>query len=364
MFTRASKSASRLRLGICGTSGSGKTFSSLSIATALGKRIAVIDTEYGSAAKYSDIFEFDVLNLDTFEAEKFTEGIRAAERAGYDVIIIDSLSHAWMGTGGTLDQVSEAKRRVRNEFTAWRDPSKQHQDLIESIIHARLHVIATMRSKTEYVMEEYQGKKVPKKIGMAPVQRDGMEYEFDVVGDMQDGTLVISKTRCPILAGKSYHHPGREFGEILRHWLGEIPAEPTPAPEPATAPAVPCDHPADLRDRFAAVCEALELNPRDQAMELLARSGYATWDALPATFIEQAIVAMTVAAGYAGNAETVTAQHPAWSRLMAAAKSAGLDPSQVCGQLMTEHDTWDTALIPPDYVIRRAIELENSKAAV
>jgi nucleoside-triphosphatase THEP1 len=258
MFTPATKQESRLRLGLCGTSGSGKTYSALAIATALGGKVAVVDTEHGSAAKYSDVFAFDVLNLTSFEPEKFITAIRAAEKAGYATIVLDSLSHAWMGTGGTLDQVEEAKRRNPNSFTAWRDPSKQHTELIESILHSRLHVIATMRSKTEYIMEESQGKKVPKKVGMAPVQRDGMEYEFDVVGDMQAGVLVISKTRCPALADKSFHHPGAEFAGLLSAWLGGAPA-----------PVVPTGPSAEAKERFRLACEAAGCDVKNEWREVI-----------------------------------------------------------------------------------------------
>lgn len=274
MFQKATKQASRLRLGLCGTSGSGKTYTALSIATHLATtgRIAVVDTEHGSAAKYSDEFDFDVLNLDTFEPEKFVGAIRAAQKGGYDVIILDSLSHAWMGTGGTLDQVEEAKRRSGNNngFAAWRDASKAHTELIEAIIHARIHVIATMRSKTEYVLDESGGKKVPRKVGMAPVQRDGMEYEFDVVGDMQDGTLVVTKSRCPALSGKSFFHPGEALADVLNAWLGDGP--------------MPLDR-ADLDARFKAGCESLGLNARNEAKALQKDTEAKAWKDIPDTIL-------------------------------------------------------------------------------
>lgn len=382
MFTKATKSASRLRAALCGTSGSGKTYSGLAIASALGKRIAVIDTEHGSAAKYSDIFEFDVLNLDSFEAEKFTEGIRAAERAGYDVIVIDSLSHAWMGTGGTLDQVTEAKRRSKNEFTAWRDPSKAHTELIEAILHARLHVIATMRSKTEYILEESQGRKVPRKVGMAPVQRDGMEYEFDVVGDMHDGTLVISKSRCPALSGKSFHHPGREFGETLLAWLGT-----GPLPEPAT-PAPLCDHPADLRERFQAICEATGTDPAVAVAALKTAAGVAKWSEIPAANIESWMEPATPAdaddaAPWDPNygqdeigegdhwepgtpitdAAPITSQDPVWSRLITAAKDAGLNFTKECAALMDAHGVLDCSGVPVEAVEARIAQITAAASA-
>ena len=336
MFTKATKSASRLRLGLCGTSGSGKTYSALAIATALGARVAVVDTEHGSAAKYSDHFDFDVLNLDTFEAEKFTGAIRAAEAAGYDVIVIDSLSHAWMGTGGTLDAVTEAKRRSRNEFTAWRDPSKQHTELIESILHSRMHVIATMRSKTEYVMEEYQGKKVPRKIGMAPVQRDGMEYEFDVVGDMQEGTLVISKTRCSALAGKSFHHPGAVLADTLRGWLGD-----GPVPEPEPAPAPPAGPSSEATAAFGAVCADLCVNAKNEAQSMLALYELPNWQHATDAHLFEYIELLRQESAAPPVPPPATSEHPLYQRLHHACQRRGIDTTARFLEIMDAHGCVD-----------------------
>jgi hypothetical protein len=348
MFQKATKQASRLRLGICGASGGGKTYTGLAIATALG-RTAVVDTEHGSAAKYSDVFEFDVVNLTSFEPQKFIDAINAAQRARYDVIMIDSLSHNWMGAGGVLEQVDEAKRRNPNGFTAWRDPSKAHTDLIEAILHADIHIIATMRSKMEYIMEESQGKKVPKKVGMAPIQRDGMEYEFDVVGDMQSGTFVVSKTRCPALADKSFYHPGAEFAGILREWLGGEPA-PAPVVEPVS------DHPADLNQRFQAACDAAGKSARDYAATITAHVGCA-WPLVPAATIEACIASLQPQ-------PTVTSQHPVWARLIDAAKQAGVNYTAVCAELMTAHNAVDASAVPIAAVEARIAELSTQQVAV
>ena len=342
MFAPATKLESRLRLGLCGTSGSGKTYTALAIATALGQRVAVVDTEHGSAAKYSDLFSFDVLNLTSFEPEKFVAAIRAAEAAGYHTIVLDSLSHAWMGTGGTLDQVEEAKRRNPNSFTAWRDPSKQHTDLIESILHSRLHVIATMRSKTEYVMEEdaRTGKKAPRKIGMAPVQRDGMEYEFDVVGDMQAGTLVISKTRCPGLADKSFHHPGVVFAGLLSEWLTGAPAPTGPSPEAAAA--------------FAAACAAAGRDPRAEVATMLTHYGAPNWARL--TDADLAAYPST----WAVLTPVVTAADPAFIRFRTACEGAGLDWSTAMIALLSEHGITEPGALPAGAIVARAAEIENA----
>lgn len=238
MFKRATKEQARLRLGIAAPSGGGKSYSGLRIATHLaqGGRIAAIDTERGSLSKYSNLFEFDVIELDSFEPQNYIDAIHAAEREGYAVVLIDSLSHAWMGKGGALEQVDQAalKNRCENRFTAWRQVTPQHDALVEAMLQSRCHIIATMRAKTEYVMEEYtdangRKKTKPVKVGLAPVQRDGMEYEFDVMADMDvDHNLMVSKTRCPALDGKVFHKPGDDIARVLLEWLtdGMPPKEP------------------------------------------------------------------------------------------------------------------------------------------
>ena len=221
-FVKATKMQARARVALIGTSGSGKTYSALRIASAMGSKIALIDTEHGSASKYAGEFEFDTLSLDSFSPTTYVEAIQAAEAAGYEVLIIDSLSHAWSGKDGALEQVDNAASRG-NKFTAWRDVTPQHTRLIDAIVGCRCHVIATMRSKTEYIVEDDgKGKKVPRKVGMAPVQRDGMEYEFDIVGDLDENhTLRITKTRCRDLDGKYIDKPGENLGQALLDWLSD-----------------------------------------------------------------------------------------------------------------------------------------------
>lgn len=223
-FVRATKARSRLRLALFGPSGSGKTYTALTLASAFGS-VAVVDTERGSASKYADRFCFDVLELGDFHPQRYIEAIRAAEGAGYDVVVIDSLSHAWNGAGGVLEQVDRATKRSasNNKFTGWRDVTPLHNALIDALIGSSIHVIATMRSKTEYVLEvNERGKQAPRKVGLAPVQRDGMEYEFDVCGELtQDNELLISKSRCEALTNAVIPHPGIELGEQLLRWLSD-----------------------------------------------------------------------------------------------------------------------------------------------
>lgn len=233
-FTKATKKQSRLRLGLCGPSGSGKTFTALRIATGLcaaGKRVALIDSERGSASLYAGRFDFDVAELPDFRVQTYTRLLHMAESGGgnYDVAILDSISHAWAGKGGLLEQVDNAKGDQRNKFTAWRDVTPQHHDFIDAMLQSPLHIIATMRAKTEYVLEEDdKGRKVPRKVGMAPVQRDGMEYEFTLVGDLDGATLRVSKTRIPEVVGLGavIREPGEDLGKRLAEWMatGAAPA--------------------------------------------------------------------------------------------------------------------------------------------
>ena len=241
-FQKARKSKIKARIAIDGPSGSGKTYTSLIAATALaqGGKIAVIDTERGSASLYSDKFEFDVLELDKFSPKTYIDAIEAAERAGYSVIVIDSLSHAWEGEGGALDMVDNAAARSnsKNSYTAWRDVTPIHRRMVDAILQSSCHIIATMRSKTEYVLEtNSRGQQVPRKVGMAPIQRAGMEYEFTVVGDMDlDHRIVISKSRYEPLQDSVETKPTAEFFQPFVDWLseGESPrSKAAPQPQPS-----------------------------------------------------------------------------------------------------------------------------------
>lgn len=223
-FKKATKSQSRARIALYGPSGSGKTFTSLALATGLanGGKVAVLDTERGSASKYADVFEFDCIDdLPEFGPLDYCRVIRTAEQAGYAVLVIDSLSHAWSGKGGALEQVDAAAARNPNKFAAWRDVTPAHNELIDTMLTTRMHVVVTMRSKTEYVQEkDERGRTTVRKVGLAPVQRDGMEYEFDICGEMDDSNcLSITKSRCSALARKRIQQPGEELAKTILAWL-------------------------------------------------------------------------------------------------------------------------------------------------
>lgn len=241
-FTKATKSRAKLRLALIGPSGCGKTYTALTLATAIGGPVAVIDTEHGSASKYADLFGFDVLEPDSFAPAVYVRAIQEAEAAGYNVLVIDSLSHAWMGKDGALEQVDRAAKRSPsgNSYVAWRDVTPQHNALVEAMIACRMHLIVTMRAKMEYEqVKDDKGKTTIRKVGLAPIQRDGLEYEFDVVGDMtQDNTLMVSKTRCPVLNGAIIERPDANLAKVLLKWLDDG-AEPVEKPKATTPPPTP-----------------------------------------------------------------------------------------------------------------------------
>lgn len=222
MFRPAVKQEAKLRLAVAGPSGSGKTYTALAVGTALGDRVAVVDTEHGSASKYADIFDFDVVNFNApFHPNRFIEAIHNAEDAGYEVVILDSVSHAWNGAGGLLEIVDTAAKKYKgNTYMAWSEGTPLQNRLVEAIVGSTIHIIATMRSKQDYVLIERNGKQIPQKVGMAPIQRDGFEYEFDLFLDMDiENNAIVSKTRCPELAGAVITRPGADLAHKLLEWL-------------------------------------------------------------------------------------------------------------------------------------------------
>lgn len=222
-------------MALTGPSGSGKTFTSLSIGTELGNKILVVDTESGSASKYGDMFNFDVIELSEFAPENFIEAIRLGEANGYDVVIIDSLSHEWNGRGGILEIHEAETKRGGNSYTAWAKVTPRHNALIQAVIQSKLHVISTMRAKTDYSIEkDDKGRTQVKTVGLAPVQRDGMEYEYDVVASIDiENNFIVQKTRCPMLSGKVFPKAGIQVAEILKVWLQGVPVTTVKMPAPA-----------------------------------------------------------------------------------------------------------------------------------
>lgn len=224
-FRKAQRKQAKLRLAITGPAGSGKTYSSLLLAFGLGGKIAMIDTENGSGDLYSSLGDYDICGLSApYAPQRYLQLIREAEQAKYDIIIIDSLSHAWSGQGGLLDaqnRLTESKYRG-NSYAAWREITPIQNMLVDALIASPCHIIATMRSKTEYVQYKTDnGRTEIHKVGLAPVQREGIDYEFGTVFDLSpEHNAVVSKDRTGIFDGKVFGI-SQETGKILRKWLDE-----------------------------------------------------------------------------------------------------------------------------------------------
>lgn len=256
---RATRSLAKLKIAVSGASGSGKTLSSLLLGFGLVKashpdwkdadawaKICVIDTENASASLYVGsrhgaitVGQYNTIELDPpFAPKRYIEAIEIAQNAGIEFLIIDSLSHAWSGQGGMLDMQGAAAQRTGNSYTAWRDVTPEHNRLVDTILQSNMHICTTMRSKTEYVLEDNgKGKKVPRKIGTAPIFRDGIEYEFTTVFEVnQQHIASVSKDRTGLFDGESMLLSPKE-GERLYAWLQQgVPEEPKPSIRPAVQP--------------------------------------------------------------------------------------------------------------------------------
>lgn len=236
-FQQASKRQARARIGMSGPSGSGKTMWSLQWARVLANegRVALIDTERGSASLYADQFEFDVLQMTPpFHPDRLIEALREARDSGYKVVIIDSLTHFWSGQGGVLELVDDASARFKgNTHAAWQVGTPIQQRMVDAILGFEGHVIATMRAKTEWVMEQGpSGKTAPRKVGLAPQQRADIEFEFTLFFDLDHlHRASVSKTRFDSFADKVFNPEESErSAQLFADWLTQgtavIPAPP------------------------------------------------------------------------------------------------------------------------------------------
>ena len=285
----ATKEQSRLRMAISGPSGSGKTFSGINILMEMGcENILVIDTEHGSAAKYSNEFrrKFKVVD-DRFWKGNFDPRrlIEALKQAGphFDGIVCDSLTHFWMGPGGMLTLVDQiAKRNAAksggryDSFGAWKEADPIYNVLIQTILSLPCHFVACLRAKSEYEDQVIDGKKKKVKVGLAAQIREGFEYEFDVEGTMtMDHSFVVGKTRCRALDEQIFPKPGKNIADPLVAWLtdGVEPATQAPntivetaPPAVESGPALTAESAEDLRAKFLAGIAAAENKEALQAL--------------------------------------------------------------------------------------------------
>lgn len=284
---KAIKRGILLRMALVGPTGSGKTFSSLKIGEgillhlkAFGKTIgngkmAVIDSERKSAEKYADIFEFDTIQLDSYHPQRYLEALRMLAEQRYTVAVIDSLTHAWSGKDGILELVDKKKSGGGSDrnFGAWRSVSPIHAQFVDGMLDYPFHLITTMRSKMTYQVEEYEedGKKRTRviKLGLQPVQRDDLEYEFDIVGDMdQDNNLTVTKTRCADIARSSVNLPGHDLAKTLVVWSLGVDKPDVPIAEVPVAPLQPIQPAPTAADAKKRTAQALkeELTALERAL--------------------------------------------------------------------------------------------------
>ncbi len=214
-----------MKLLISGPSGSGKSFSSLQLARGLVDKwqdICVIDSEHKSADLYSHLGAFNVIHLDApFHPNRYIEAINLAVEAGMKCVIIDSISHEWSGKGGCLElhEKATSSMKVPNSFAAWCTVTPLHQNFIDAVVSCPVHVIATSRSKTEYILVERNGKLAPQKVGMAPILRDGTEFEFGIHVELdQLHQAHCSKDRTGLFMDKNPFVISADTGTKILKW--------------------------------------------------------------------------------------------------------------------------------------------------
>ena len=257
---KAERKQVKIRIALIGPSGSGKTFSALRLAKGMGGKTLLIDTENRRSEYYATNFDFDVIHLEPpFTPERYVECIKAGEDAGYDMIILDSASHEWMGRGGCLNIHSETCKAVKNSYTAWDKVTPRHDKFVEGIVYSKTHMIINLRGKDEYVLQDEKGKQVPKKVGVGAQMRDGLEYECTVsfLIDQASHQVTVSKDNTGLFSQDAYPVLTEEHGKALLLWATSGKAEaPRSAPTSEQAAQGVIESAADkwtnFRERAAA----------------------------------------------------------------------------------------------------------------
>ncbi len=213
----AQRKRAKIKMGLQGPSGSGKTYSALLVAYGLcynWSKVAVVDSENHSAELYAHLGNYKVINLSApFTPEKYSQAIDLFEQAGMEVIIIDSTTHCWENL---LDYHASLQG---NSFTNWSKITPRHNDFVQKILQSPCHIIATIRTKQDYVLSEKNGKTVPEKVGLKTIQRDGLEYEFTLVFDLDmKNNATASKDRTGLFFGKPEQKLKIETGKFIQEW--------------------------------------------------------------------------------------------------------------------------------------------------
>ena len=214
---KASRKKAKIKLCLQGPSGSGKTYSALLLAYGLcndWNKIAVVDTENHSAELYAHLGTFNTLQLSApFTPEKYMQAIDVCEKAGMEVLVIDSVTHEWENL---LDYHTSLQG---NSFTNWGRVTPRHNEFVRKILQSSMHIISTIRTKQDYVLNERNGKMVPEKVGLKTVQRDGLEYEFTLVFDINmKNHAIASKDRTGLFFGQPEQKLSVETGKQINDW--------------------------------------------------------------------------------------------------------------------------------------------------
>lgn len=219
MFQKAVRKKQKLRILLEAPAGGGKTYSALLLAKAFGKKVAVIDTEKGSASLYDKLLDFDVCELEPpYSPNNYILAINEAEKAGYDVLIIDSISHEWSGKGGCL----EMQQQLGGRFTDWSQVTPKHTKFIETILQSNMHIIATARTKSDWAMDlNEKGKVSPTKVGLKTEQRDGLDFEFTTVFRLNQNHIATSSKDRTGLFDDYDEVITEKTGEMFVQWLND-----------------------------------------------------------------------------------------------------------------------------------------------
>ena len=216
---------------VTGASGAGKSLGAIAIAVGMAStgKVLVVDTENRSASYYASRWDFDVIEMEApFTTQKYNEALKCAVDNGYEVVVIDSLTHEWAGSGGLQDQKSQKDARGGSSFANWSEMKMMHNKFVENLLQSRIHVIGTLRSKMSYVLEENdKGRATPRKVGLAPISADDMEYEFGIVFDVDRNShlAVASKDRTGLFEARTLNLD-ESVGREIAGWLagGSSPA--------------------------------------------------------------------------------------------------------------------------------------------
>jgi len=266
-FVDAERTQLYLRCALFGPSGSGKTMTALrmakGIAEKIGVPVAVIDTEARSATKYADRFAFKVDNLEKKTIDHYLASMEEAKKAGYKVLVIDSLSHGWRELTEEVDRITQASNS-KNSLLSWGKVGPKQKRFIDAILNYPGHIIVTMRSKTEWVIGTGEnGKIAAEKLGLAPEQGKGIEYEFDLLLELkQNHYATVTKDRTGKYQDVVIEKPGEDFGVALYEWLA------SGKPEKPAAQAAPAAKTASKPQKSQAVPEKPKAENPGNALSL------------------------------------------------------------------------------------------------